>query len=251
MGAMGLATRLLPRRDTVALAAGLAVAALPALLNWRAMDRRREPEASLPRRFAEELLRAAPERAVLLVAGDNDSYPLWYLQHVEEVRRDVVVVTYPLVGAGWYRDELHRRTGLGTPPPHDGWMGMSRELAAVAASARRDARPIAASVTVERSVRDWMASTWRFTGLVYIAVGDSISPSLSRSPSLGSEVVMDLPAVEATAQRIAPLLAGELRAAIDPTPRHMRESLRCPSIALRAPADTAAARLLESTCNSR
>ena len=251
IGAIGLAARRIRRRATLALASGLVVAVLPAFLNWRAMDRRREPEASLPGRFAAELLNAAPERAVLLVAGDNDSYPLWYLQHVEGVRRDVVVVTYPLLGAGWYRDELHRREGLGTPPPHDAWMGISRELAAIATSAAHRARPLAASVTVERAVRDRIARTWRLTGLVYVAVADSIDPAGRRSSRTGSDVVIDVPAIEASARRLAPMLVGDLRPAIDPTARLMREAVMCPSIALRAPADTLAARLLESVCNSR
>ena len=251
LGAVSLAGRLLRRRATLALAGGLAVAALPAFLNWHAMNRRREPAASLPARFAAELLAAAPERAVLLVAGDNDSYPLWYLQHVKGVRRDVVVVTYPLLGAGWYREELHRRERLGTPPPHDAWLGMSRELATIANSATRQARPLAASVTVERAVRELMAPTWRLAGLVYIAVPDSIDAAVLRGPRRGSDIVIDVPAIEASARHLEPVLRGELRPSIDPTARLMREALMCPSIALRAPTDTVAARLLESTCNSR
>ena len=251
MGAIDVARRALGRRATVALAAGLGIAALPAMLNWRAMDRRREPEASLPRRFAEELLAAAPERAVLLVAGDNDSYPLWYLQHVEGVRRDVVVLTYPLLGAGWYRTELHRRAGLGAAPPHEGWRGMSRELAAIASSATEQARPLAASVTVERAVRDLMARRWRLTGLVYVAVGDSIARGVTGGPGAGGDVVIDRPSVEAAARRLEPVLRRETRPAIDPIARLMREALMCPSIAVRAPGDSTAARLLESTCNSR
>ena len=251
MGAVSLAARWLRRRELAALATGLAVAAAPALLNWRAMDRRREPEASIPRDFAEALLDAAPPRGVLLVAGDNDSYPLWYLQHVHGVRRDVTLVTYPLLGAGWYRDELHRRAGLGTPPPHDGWMGMASELAAIARSARQAGRPIAAAVTVERQVRQRMADSWRLAGLVYVAIGEGDDPGLARAPRIGSDIIVDLRANELAAERIEPLLRGQLRRTIDPTARLMREALMCPSMVLRAPVDTVAVRLLESACNSR
>ena len=250
IGAVRVAERWLPTTRLGALAAGLAVAAGPAFLNWGSMDRRREPEASLPRRFAEELLAAAPPRAVMLVAGDNDSYPLWYLQHVHGVRRDVTVVTYPLLGAGWYRDELYRRAGLGTPPPHDGWSGMRRELGAIAQSAVRAGRPLVAAVTVERAARELLADRWRLDGLVYTAI-TSIDSSLVTGPRIGNSVVVDLPAVEAAARRLDPLLRRELRRSIDPTGRLMREALSCPSIILRAPADTAASRLLESACNSR
>ena len=54
-------------------AAGAAVAVLPLLLNWREVDRRRLPDAALPLATAEGLLHHVPERAVLFVAGDNDT----------------------------------------------------------------------------------------------------------------------------------------------------------------------------------
>ena len=244
IGAMDVAARWLRGRVHVAVGVGLFAAALPALLNWPAMNRRREPEASLPRRFAAELLHDAPLRAVLLVAGDNDSYPLWYLQQVEGVRRDVTVVTYPLVGAGWYRDELHRRAGLGTPPPHDEWMGMSRELGAIARSAQAAGRPLAAAVTVERSVRERMAPEWRLAGLVYVLEdGQSAGSSVALVPGTDAPT-MDPDATRATARRLEPLLERPLRPSIDPTGRLMRASLMCPSLALRARVDSGAAGLL-------
>ncbi|MGE5733374.1 MAG: protein O-mannosyl-transferase family, partial [Gemmatimonas sp.] len=88
MGALALA-----RRFALPVWLGLVVAALPIALNWSAVDRRPEPEASLPRELAAVLLDRLPARAVLFVAGDNDSYPLWYAQQVENRRRDVTVVT--------------------------------------------------------------------------------------------------------------------------------------------------------------
>jgi hypothetical protein len=81
----------------------------PAALNWRATDRRVEPRASIVTAFARLSLEAQPERGVLFVAGDNDSYPLWYEQVARANRRDVTVVTVPLLGAAWYRAELARR----------------------------------------------------------------------------------------------------------------------------------------------
>ena len=252
LGAMSIAARWLPARGLVAIAAGLVIAGLPAGLNWPAVDRRREPEASLPRGFAEALLDAAPPRAVLLVGGDNDTYPLWYLQRAEAVRPDVTVLTYPLLGAGWYRDELHRRAALGTPPPHEGWAGLREELRRVVQSANDQARPIAVAVTVERAVREMIAPRWRLSGLVYLVRADSTS-GMPADPGSdpASDPVIDVAAAEAAASRLESLLRGELRPSIDPTPRLMREALTCPSLVLRAPVDTAAARSLVSACNSR
>ena len=67
----------------------------------------------MPREVAKALLSNLPQRSVLFVAGDNDTYPLWYAQQVEHTRRDVTVVTLPLLAAGWYGDELDRRDSLG------------------------------------------------------------------------------------------------------------------------------------------
>ena len=107
MGAIALARRLrLPS------AFGVLIAALPIALNWSAVNRRSELEASLPREVATALLTALPSRSVLFVAGDNDTYPLWYAQQVERIRRDVTVVTLPLLAANWYVDELARRDSL-------------------------------------------------------------------------------------------------------------------------------------------
>jgi hypothetical protein len=137
---MEFAERWLAPRRRNAVILGLVIAALPAALNFRQMNRRSEPEASLPLRVARELLEASPDRALLLVASDNDTYPLWYAQQVLGLRRDVVVVTYPLMSASWYRDELFRRWGLGIAPPHERWRGIARERRADWEQRRREER---------------------------------------------------------------------------------------------------------------
>jgi hypothetical protein len=246
IGAMRFAVRWAAPRRLGAMVLGLCVAALPAGLNARAMNRRAEPEASLPLVVARELLAASPDRALLLVAGDNDTYPLWYAQRVLGLRNDVVVVTYPLLSAGWYRDELHRRWGLGSPPPHDRWRGMREELGLLATSARQDGRPLAAAVTLERTEREQLARNWRLEGLVYVEAADSVA---GRTPP--GDPAIDRFAAERIARRLDSLLQRPVRETIDPTSRLMREALFCPSLAMRAATDTAASRLLDSTCNYR
>lgn len=251
IGAVHLAQRWFAPRRSVAIAAGLGVALLPAVLNWRALDRRRQPDAALPRAFAEEMLRSAPPRAVLVVAGDNDSYPLWFLQQAEDMRRDVLVVTYPLLGAGWYRDELYRRALIGFPPPHDHWRGLNRELASIAASAEEQGRPLAVAVTVERSIREMVGPRWRLAGLAYVAAGaDDFASGAEDTDRLGG-IDLDRDATEASAARLQHVLRSAPRAAIDPTGRIMRGALTCPSLALRVAEGISAPGLLESTCNSR
>ena len=235
MGGVALAARLRSRRRAVT--AGLAAAALPVALNWRAMDRRRSPDAELPREFAQALIQSAPERAVLFVAGDNDSYPLWYLQQVEGLRRDVTTITMPLLGAEWYRAELRRRHGLGDAEHVARWYGTDETVRALASSARLLGRPVAASVAAQRDERAWMAAPgWRLRGLVYASDSEGWSVDSAFTGRLAAE--------------LAPRLAREPGEGIDHVPRFTYRLLQCPSAALRKPADSAARALLDSTCNS-
>ena len=248
VGAVEIAQRWLQGRPRLALATGMGVAALPAALNFAAIDRRADPEASLPLQVASELLAASPQRAVLLVAGDNDTYPLWYAQQVLGVRPDVVVVTQPLLSARWYREELHRRWAIGEAPVGQ-WRGLRTELASLSRAARAQGRPVAAAVTVERTAREHLGRSWRLTGVLYVEDDDTRSSGGSLPSS--SEPAIDMAAVADAATRLAPMLRQPLRDAIDPTARLMREVLECPLLARRAPVDTASARLLDSTCNYR
>jgi hypothetical protein len=49
-----------------------------------------------------------PRDAILFTAGDNDTFPLWYVQAVEGVRRDVDIVNMSLANVSWYTDRLMR-----------------------------------------------------------------------------------------------------------------------------------------------
>jgi len=135
-GAIRAAARAVPD----ARIAGFALVFLPAILNWRAVDRRKSPGARDARLNAMAELTSAPLRSVVLAHGDNDTYPAWYLQQVEGVRRDIVLVTIPLLGAGWYREEIARRYSL---LPYDYvrvWRGQGATLAAICAEAARQGR---------------------------------------------------------------------------------------------------------------
>ncbi len=147
----------------------MGVAAIPLVANATVMNRGREPESLLPRMLARVMLESIPPGGVLVVAGDNDTYPLLYLQQVEQIRNDVTLVTAPLLAAGWHRAFLVRR---GVAPPGDFekvWRGSSTALYRIGEYAASRHRPLRVSVYLSAGERKQLrpSSGWMLQGVVY------------------------------------------------------------------------------------
>jgi hypothetical protein len=74
--------------------------------NWAARDASRRYFAS---DFAANALGGLPHNAMLFTAGDNDTFPLLYVQAVDGVRPDVQIVNRTLTNTFWYVDQMVRR----------------------------------------------------------------------------------------------------------------------------------------------
>jgi hypothetical protein len=61
------------------------------------------------------VLESVDPYAVVVTVGDNDTFPLWYAQEVEGVRKDVTVLVTSLANTNWYLRQLQRRP----PVPFD------------------------------------------------------------------------------------------------------------------------------------
>lgn len=75
--------------------------------NWDDHDRSGRYTA---RDLAYNYLQSVDPNAILITHGDNDTFPLWYIQEVEGVRTDVRVMNTSLLGTDWYIDQMQNRT---------------------------------------------------------------------------------------------------------------------------------------------
>jgi len=84
----------------------LTVPVLMAKEEWNDHDRSKK---TLARAVAFNTLSCCAPNAVLFTFGDNQTYPLWYIQEVEGFRKDVRVINTSLLGIDWYIDQLNYR----------------------------------------------------------------------------------------------------------------------------------------------
>lgn len=96
-------------------AAGLCLLAVPVLMGsqeWNDHDRSKK---TLARDIAIDYLQSCAPNAILITFGDNDTYPLWYAQEVEGIRRDIRVINSSLMGTDWYLNQLRYKINKSAP----------------------------------------------------------------------------------------------------------------------------------------
>jgi hypothetical protein len=94
------------RRSWVFASPTLALALVPLACNWTSASRANHHAT---RDVAADLLNSVEPYGVLITVGDNDTFPLWYAQEVEGIRRDVVVANTSLLNTDWYVRQVIRR----------------------------------------------------------------------------------------------------------------------------------------------
>ena len=81
----------------------LGVPALMAAENWDDHDRSNRYTAV---EMAKNYLNSVGENGILVTHGDNDTFPLWYAQEVENIRPDVRIANTSLLGTDWHIDQM-------------------------------------------------------------------------------------------------------------------------------------------------
>jgi hypothetical protein len=88
----------------------LALAFIPLAGNHITASRAHE---TMARDFAYDILQSVEPYGILITAGDNDTFPLWFAQEVEGIRPDVTLANLSLMNTEWHLRQLRRRV---TPP---------------------------------------------------------------------------------------------------------------------------------------
>ena len=95
----------------------ICLVAVPGVLisqNWDDHDRSKRETAHA---MAIQYLESCDPNAIIFTIGDNDTFPLWYAQEIEGVRRDVRVVCTSLFNVDWYIDQMKRKAYESAPIP--------------------------------------------------------------------------------------------------------------------------------------
>jgi hypothetical protein len=85
----------------------LSVPVLMAFQNWDDHDRSGKYTAVA---LAKSYLESCDPNAILFTIGDNDTFPLWYAQEIEQVRTDVKIVNTSLFMTDWYIDQMKSKS---------------------------------------------------------------------------------------------------------------------------------------------
>ncbi len=96
-------------------AAAICTLAVPVLMASQEWDDHDRSKKVLARDLAIDYLESCAPNAVLITFGDNDTYPLWYAQEVEGVRRDIRVINSSLLGTDWYINQLRYKVNQSDP----------------------------------------------------------------------------------------------------------------------------------------
>jgi hypothetical protein len=122
------------------LTTGALAAFLPLALNYDAVTREQGAGRVRSASCSQTNSSSSAAARYLLAHGDNEIYPVWYLQEVERERRDATVIVVPLLPAEWYRAEIARRQGLIPALSAKQWPGTNAFLSTICHNAARQHR---------------------------------------------------------------------------------------------------------------
>ena len=95
----------------------LCLIAVPGILISQNWDDHNRSNRRTAHAMAVNYLESCAPNAIIFTIGDNDTFPLWYAQEIEGIRRDVRIVCTSLFNVDWYIDQMKRKAYDSEPIP--------------------------------------------------------------------------------------------------------------------------------------
>lgn len=95
----------------------IGLCAAPLLMASQGWDDHNRSEKMVAHDIAVSYLESCAPNAILFTYGDNDTYPLWYAQEVENIRPDIRLVNLSLFDTDWYINGMRRKVHQSEPLP--------------------------------------------------------------------------------------------------------------------------------------
>lgn len=114
----------------LAIGASALVMTAPLLMLTQTYGEHDRSDITAARDYAHNFLESCEPNAIIFTYGDNDTYPLWYAQEVEGIRRDVRVINLSLIAVDWYINQMRRKVNespaINFTIPRDSYLGSRR-----------------------------------------------------------------------------------------------------------------------------
>lgn len=110
----------------------IALFGAPIIMANQGWDDHDRSDSHVARDMSVNYLKSCAPNAILFTYGDNDTYPVWYAQEVENIRPDVRVVNLSLFTADWYIDGMRKKQNESAPLPitlkHEQYVEGTRDI---------------------------------------------------------------------------------------------------------------------------
>ncbi|WP_412467291.1 DUF2723 domain-containing protein [Pedobacter sp. KLB.chiD] len=135
LGVLGLkewfSQKLTPLRASI-VATVIALFGAPIIMANQGWDDHDRSDSYMARDMSVNYLKSCAPNAILFTYGDNDTYPVWCAQEVENIRPDVRVVNLSLFTADWYIDGMRKKQNESAPLPitlkHEQYVEGTRDI---------------------------------------------------------------------------------------------------------------------------
>ena len=109
LGVVEMLQKFMKNKMAVAVVAFVLCLSVPTVMAASGWEGHNRAEKTSALDWGKNYLKNLPENAVIFTRGDNDTFPLWYVQEVEGYRTDVRVCNYMLSSGYWYVHQMGRK----------------------------------------------------------------------------------------------------------------------------------------------